>query len=228
MRRVIVCIAVFSLLLSCKENNDSKGSDRETIEDQKTTIESSNDDTEESIPQKAEEDIPEKAVTDATGVRATVTEKQLESTVLDFQNCKSVSEKRSDCRNKITSFMGKVYKANEFKDRDQNYMIYDSIQPIVTRSRSWSNIGSATDQNAIDTAQEHANNGGLAIIIDTSQSYGHVVVVQSGTTKKSRSWGLHLPLVVSLANHKPSKSFYNKSMAYAFQKSEDLQVYIRK
>ncbi len=38
---------------------------------------------------------------------------------------------------------------------------------------------------------------------------------------------IRLPNVVSLLNRNASKSFYNKSMAYAFKKSNDLQIYIR-
>lgn len=227
MKKIILSIAITSLLLSCKGNSENKDTDQETEKEQTVTTEESKEEPQEKLQQKVEDAV--KNVEEVpSGIKVKVTEKQLESTVLDFQNCKSASEKRSDCRNKITSFIGKVYKVNEFKDNDQNYVMYDSIQPIILRSQLWSTLGSATEQGAIDKALEHANNGGLAVIIDTSQSYGQLVVVQAGEAKKSGSWGLKLPNVLLLANHSPSKSFYNKSMAYAFKKSEDLQVYIRK
>jgi len=92
----------------------------------------------------------------------------------------------------------------------------------------WKKIGVATNQQNINKAVELARSGKLALIIDTSNTYGQVVMVQAGETKKSGSWGLKLPNVVSLANHNPTKSFQGKSLAYAFKKSENLQIYTRK
>jgi len=53
-------------------------------------------------------------------------------------------------------------------------------------------------------------------------------LVQAGKTKESGSWGLKLPNVFSLANNNPEKSFQGKPLGYAFKKSKDLTIYIRK
>lgn len=221
MKKIIVPLVVSVVFVfSCKDDK----SDKEQKVAPATVVETTSD-TDSKVSKDKE--IPTKLKTKKTP-RASITQNQLQSTVVDFQNCKANSTDRLDCRNKITAFISRAYKLDEFKDAEGNYVVYDSIQPIISRSTNWENIGNATSQSVIYKAANHANKKGLALIIDTSNSYGQVVVVQSGTTKKSSSWGMELPNVLSLANHNPFKSFYNKSMAYAFKKSEDLQVYIRK
>jgi len=134
---------------------------------------------------------------------------------------------RSDCRNYLTSFISKKYNLSDFKDHNGNYLTYDSIQPIINRSNSWREIGQAINQDVINTAVNHAKDGGLALIVDTSQTYGHLAIIQPEKLIKSSSWGIEVPQVISLSNYKPSKSFYHKAVSYAFKKSDDLKVYIR-
>lgn len=160
--------------------------------------------------------------------KVNISANQLETIISDFKSCKAASVKRADCRNTFTKFISQKYQLNEFKDKNGGYEIYDSIQPIVSKSNSWIKLGEATSQENINKAVEYTNNGGLAIIIDTSNTYGQVVAIQAGEIKKSGSWGLSLPNVFSLANHNPAKSFQGKSLAYAFKKSGDLKMYLRK
>ncbi len=156
-----------------------------------------------------------------------IKEDYLEQSILDFQNCKAKSEERSDCRNTLAKYINYTYNIKDFKDKNNKEVVYDSIQPIILKSSKWKSIGLATIQENLDKALMHANKGKLALIIDTSKTYGHVVVVQPGESKKSGSWALKLPKVLSLSNHNPSKSFSDKTLAYAFKKSDDLQVFIR-
>ena len=53
-------------------------------------------------------------------------------------------------------------------------------------------------------------------------------MVLAGKTKASGSWGMNLPKVFSLANYDAEKSFQDKSLAYAFKKSDDLTIFVRK
>lgn len=147
--------------------------------------------------------------------------------IQDFIICRSNTTDRNLCRNEITKVISETYGLEEFKNTKQKYVIYDSIQPIIKRSNLWKNAGVATNQKVLNKALEHTNNGGLSLVIDTSESYGHVVMIVPGKAKKSGSWGLNLPPVLSLLNYKPEKSFCNKSLSYALKKSDNLQVYIR-
>ncbi len=147
--------------------------------------------------------------------------------VKNFIECKSAATERSHCRNEITRLISETHGLEEFKDSEQNYVIYDSIQPIVKRSDKWKNIGAATDQEVLNKGIAHANNGGAALIIDTSETYGHVVMLKPGEAYPSGSWNMQLPNVLSLFNAKPENSFYDKSLSFAFKKSDDLHVFVR-
>jgi hypothetical protein len=154
--------------------------------------------------------------------------KLYDAIIKDFIDCKSSAEEdRNLCRNEITKVISEIYSLSEFKNADQEYLIYDSIQPIISKSKKWENIGLATNPETLDEALAHTNNGGLSLIIDTSESYGHVVMVIAGKAKYSGSWEMNLPDVLSLLNFQADKSFYDKSLSYAFKKSDDLRVYIR-
>ena len=224
MRKKILTILVIAILISCNKTNTNNASKEssdiiETLE--ATSIKTEKEDEKKtSISQKTED-------VENTTLKVNASEKQLSSTILNFQNCKSISEKRSDCRNVISKYINNVYGINDFKNKNNDHIIYDSIQPIISRSTRWKNIGSAVHQENLDKAVDYATDGGLALVIDTSESYGHIVIIQAGETKKSGSWGLKLPKVLSLSNHNPSKSFFDKTLAYAFKKSDDLQIYIR-
>lgn len=154
-------------------------------------------------------------------------EKAIQTTVQDFIACKAKATKRNHCRNEITKVISDIYGLPEFKTTKLNYIIYDSIQPIIKRTKQWQNIGVATSQETLNKALEHTNNGGLSLIIDTSNSYGHVVMILPGETQMSGSWALKLPKVLSLLNSNANKSFRDKSLSFAFKKSHNLQVYIR-
>lgn len=154
--------------------------------------------------------------------------------VADFIKDKADPVTKNTTRSRITRVMSETFGLSEFKNSEptgtgkSGYVAYDKILPIIKQSISWQRIGNATDQNVLDRALEHANNGGLAIAIDTSVTYGHVVMVLPGDAVKSGSWNLQLPKVLSLSNHKPENSFHDKSLAYAFKKSDAVEIYIEK
>lgn len=163
--------------------------------------------------------------------KATITKAKapldLEQEVNNFISCKANAVERSNCRNTLTKIITKHFGLTEFNDPKLGYKIYDSIQPIVKRSSKWKTLGEVNQKN-IDKAIAHTKNGGLALVVDTSQTYGHVVMLVKGKAVPSGSWGMTLPKVLSLANHKPEASFHDKSLAYALKKSDALQIYIRK
>lgn len=235
--KIILPILLLVISLSCKgdskqkteiEDQDSPKTEVEKKSETETTPEIVTEEKTEAetareieIEEKAEEVIP------ASTNNEIALELGLSDTVQNFILCKSNATERSDCRNVITKVISEAHGLSEFKDSNQKYVIYDSIQPIVKKSSQWQNIGSATNQEVLNKALEHTNNGGLSLVIDTSETYGHVVMVVTGEAKNSGSWELKLPPVLSLLNYKSEQSFHNKSLAYALKKSDDLQVYIR-
>ncbi|WP_299434274.1 hypothetical protein [uncultured Aquimarina sp.] len=205
MKKILPLFALVICLISCKDDQKEKSTNEEN-----TTI--------------SEQEGVSKIKTSSTTNKLTSLDLALE--VENFITCKKASTERNDCRNSITKTISKAFDLTEFSDPKLGYVVYDSIRPIAERSKNWLKLGTV-DQKSIDMALAHSNRGGLALIIDTAETYGHVVMIVSGESKKSGSWDMKLPKVLSLTNYKPEKSFSNKSLSYAMQKSKDLKVFIR-
>lgn len=220
MKKIFIVTILTVLAGSCKKNSSNETSN-EIVKN--STIKSK--ELVEEVEKKATESIV--STRDVASAKVALSSAQFEKLLVEFKNCKALNTKRSDCRNAITKFISQKFQLNEFKDEKGNFKVYDSIFPIVSSSSKWKKIGLATSQDNLNEALDYANNGGLALIIDTSKTYGHVVMVQPGKTTNSGSWGLKLPNVLSLLNSNPSKSFQGKSLAYAIKKNNNLEIFIR-
>ncbi|WP_299247088.1 hypothetical protein [uncultured Aquimarina sp.] len=211
MKKIPLLLLSILFMISCKDDQKQKTSDTEN-ETESVQNNNSND-------LKTDSKNPINP-----SVKLTSLDLALE--VENFITCKKTATKRNDCRNSITKTISKAFGLTEFSDPKLGYVVYDSIRPIAEKSKNWLQLG-AVDQKNIDMALAHTNRGGLSLIIDTAETYGHIVMIVPGESKKSGSWGMKLPNVLSLTNYKPEKSFSNKSLSYAMKKSEDLKVYIR-
>ncbi|WP_159090547.1 hypothetical protein [Aquimarina aquimarini] len=212
MKKNIVLLLMFAFVFACKENQKQK--DIETQDEIESTTDRDINPTE--TRQTETRSTPASSPNDV----------DFEQEVQNFITCKKAATERNDCRNSITKVITKMHELTEFNDPKLGYVVYDSIRPIAERSKHWLQLGTI-NQESIQQALEHSERGGLSLIIDTSETYGHVVMIIPGETTKSGSWGMELPNVLSLTNYKPEKSFYNKSLAYAMQKSDALKIFLR-
>ncbi|WP_299611154.1 hypothetical protein [uncultured Aquimarina sp.] len=205
MKKALALIVITICILSCKNEGKKEYSDEKTSEttNEKTTTNSNTSST-----------------------TAELSSIDFAKEVENFITCKKTATERNDCRNSITKTITKAFDLTEFSDPKLGYVIYDSIRPIVEDSKKWLQLGSI-NQESIDQALAHTNRGGLSLIIDTAETYGHVVMIVPGDAKKSGSWDMKLPNVLSLSNYKPESSFSNKSLSYAMRKSDDLKIYVR-
>ncbi|MDH7447748.1 hypothetical protein [Aquimarina sp. 2201CG14-23] len=211
MKKLLLLLLLMICIISCKDDQKQKAADTQN------EIESE---------QNNETQNPNTNNVDRANSSSKLTNVDLNKEVENFIICKKAATERNDCRNSITKVITKAFGLTEFNDQKLGYMVYDSIRPIAARSRNWLQLGSV-NQETIDQALAHANRGGLALIIDTAETYGHVVMIVPGESKKSGSWEMSLPNVLSLTNYKPEKSFSNKSLSYAMKKSDDLKIFIR-
>ncbi|MFD2562747.1 hypothetical protein [Aquimarina rubra] len=211
MKKVLPLFVSLIMMISCKDDQKQKTTDTENET--------------ESVQNNEDQDSKSNS-TDRTNSSSKLTDVDLAQEVENFIICKKASTERNDCRNSITKTISKAFGLTEFSDPKLGYVIYDSIRPIAERSKNWLQLGSVT-QETIDQALAHTNRGGLALIIDTAETYGHVVMIVPGDSKKSGSWNMKLPNVLSLTNYKPEKSFSNKSLSYAMKKSDDLRIFLR-
>ncbi|MGY3795866.1 hypothetical protein [Aquimarina sp. 433] len=205
MKKALALIVITICILSCKNEGKKEYSYEKTSEttNEKTTTNSNTSST-----------------------TAELSSIDFAKEVENFITCKKTATERNDCRNSITKTITKAFDLTEFSDPKLGYVIYDSIRPIVEDSKKWLQLGSI-NQESIDQALAHTNRGGLSLIIDTAETYGHVVMIVPGDAKKSGSWDMKLPNVLSLSNYKPESSFSNKSLSYAMRKSDDLKIYVR-
>lgn len=215
MKKLFLSLFVLSLCLACNSNTQKKGPEVSPL------VEKSRKRTQKQDTQPASLDNVNEAKKESIGI-------DYSTTIADFINCKNNATERTQCRNNIPKVLHTSHHISDFGTSESTYVVYDSIRPIISRSREWKKLGSALNQQNLDKALSHTNNGGLSLIIDTENIYGHVVMVIPGSMKKSNSWNLQLPPVLSLLNYKPEQSFAGKTLAYAMKRSESLQIYIRK
>lgn len=155
-------------------------------------------------------------------------EQLLSMTIAYFKNCKATSTNRNECRNSITKMISEFYKVSDFKNAKGEYVIYDSIQPIVNSSNNWIKLGNASNQKALTKAQEAANSGNATIAFDMSETYGQVAMIIPGNLTNSGSWKLKVPNTAALVNYDAKKSFTNKPLSYAFKSTENIVLYSKK
>ncbi len=226
MKKILIPFLALTICFACKDDT------KKTVPEVSPMVKKSRERTRTSdkTPTSIKTDSPEikNSISNTNESESSSPSFNLSAAVTDFISCKSNATERTQCRNQITKVISETYHISDFEDSKLGYVLYDSIRPIIERSNKWRRLGSALQQNNIDKAMDNTNNGGLSLIIDTSQVYGHVVMVVPGKATKSSSWNLQLPTVLSLLNYKPEKSFNDKSLSYALKKSNDLQVYIRK
>lgn len=223
MTKLQLYTLLLSVLVSCNQSNSSQ----QTEESQNTEIYVDTANIQKDTNEKELETPKKDSLKIESKNKAKLNSSiDLSNEVASFIACKKAAKKPTDCRNNISKIIAETYGITDFDDDTIGYVVYDSIQPIVKRSLTWKNLGSVS-QETLNKAEEHTNNGGLSLIINTSSPYGHVVMLVPGESRYSGKWEMNLASVLSLNNHNPEKSFVNKSLAYAFKKSNAVKVFIR-
>ncbi|MBX7093726.1 MAG: hypothetical protein K1X56_03315 [Flavobacteriales bacterium] len=152
------------------------------------------------------------------------TEEMLES----FEYCKENAENSMTCKYFIAKAICWYYDITDFETEDGRYVDFEEIRPIVLSSKAWHLAGPASSQSALDAAMNAANEGKAAIAISERDKYGHVVLILPGKGEKAPAWGgLTCPNVASFFMVPGLEPFVDKSMAYAWNSPDGIQVYVR-
>lgn len=133
----------------------------------------------------------------------------------------------ASCRAALAQALQHIYGVNDFGS-ESKYMTPAEISKKVAGDANWSHLGSASDQNALKSAQDSANCGKAVVAVLASESGGHVALVLPGSLSHSSVWKLDVPNSASFFTHNPSKSFAGKPLSYSFPKSEGIELYARK
>ena len=202
MKNLIFTISLISTLLSCSESADKK-------EFEKTNENSLND-------SKSKSSLK-------------VNPEAFQENLKAFQDCKSVSTNRSQCKEFIAKSVCEYYGINDLKEGG-NYVDYDKIPQKLRDLSSWEKIGDFTEDN-IQLALEQLNSFGKPVLVfNNNDSYVHVVALTpNGNTIKSRKWGnISVPSCVSFfPTRAPEKSFISKGINYAFKSVGGLEIWTK-
>jgi hypothetical protein len=131
------------------------------------------------------------------------------------------------CRAQVAQALEQLYGVKDF-GADPKYMAATEIGKKVVGDSNWEHVGSASDQNALKTAQSSANCGRAVVAVMASDTGGHVAIILPGTLAHSNGWKLDVPNSASFFAHNPQKSFAGKPLSYSFPKAEGIEIYARK
>jgi hypothetical protein len=152
-------------------------------------------------------------------------QKYLNDALTKFAACPLPLE--ASCRATLAQALEHLYTVKDFGS-EPKYMTPAEIGKKVAGDANWTHLGSASDQNALKTAQDNANCGKAVVAVLASETGGHVAIVLPGSLSHSGGWKLDVPNSASFFTHNPSKSFAGKPLSYSFPKAEGIELYARK
>ena len=146
-----------------------------------------------------------------------------------FQDCKSSSTNKAQCKEYIAKAVCEYYGITDLKEGG-NYVDYDKIPQKLEELSTWEKVGDFTEDN-IQFALEQVNSFGKPVLVfNNNDSYVHVVALTpNGNTIKSRKWGnISVPSCVSFfPTRAPEKSFISKGVNYAFKSVSGLEIWTK-
>ena len=159
-------------------------------------------------------------------------EQDLANSMTQFMNCATTSPDKSQCSSFISESLVKVYKVNAFySDKLKRHLQIYEISKSMIDGGSWTLLGYAYDQKALNEAQKCANASKAVIAVYTTVSGGkHIALILPGKLDYSGSGGFNVPNSASFFFDDPAKSYVGKGLSYAFAKNmiKDVALYCRK
>ncbi len=144
-----------------------------------------------------------------------------------FRYCKETAENPLQCKYFISKAIDDYFGVKDFM-KNGTYADFEDILFIIKSNTKWKSLGMANSQNALDEAQNIANNGKPVLAIHTNSKLGHVVIIMPGKLEKALSWGnLNCPQVASFFMMQDYESFVDKSIAFAWSKPDGIEIFAR-
>lgn len=148
----------------------------------------------------------------------------------------SILEEYQDCKEDQSSDFCKTFTAralceyNGVEDLKENgaFIEYHDIHNKILKDDTWKNLGLANSQEALNNAQLMANKGFPVVAIDINDENKFSVLVLQGEQVKSKKWNLNVPKCAAFFPTNYQRSFINKSLNYAWQSPEGIQLWVRK
>jgi len=152
-------------------------------------------------------------------------QKYFEDALKKYADCQLPLE--NSCRAQLAQALEHMYGVKDFGS-ESKYMNATEISKKVSGDPNWEHLGSASDQNALKSAQDRANCGRAVIAVMSSDTGGHVAIILPGMLSHSGAWKLDVPNSASFFTHNPGKSYAGKPLSYAFPVAQNIEIYARK
>src|SRR5260370_11309312 len=133
----------------------------------------------------------------------------------------------ASCRRALAAAVEHVYGVKDF-GAESNYLTPADISKKVAADSNWEHVGSASDQNALKSAQSSANCGKAVIAVLASDTGGHVAMILPGALAHSGVWKLDVPNSASFFTQNPSKSVAGKPLSFSVPNPHNIEIYARK
>jgi len=132
----------------------------------------------------------------------------------------------NSCNDLIGKSVATVYNVNDFYSKNANrYMLVSEISEFLEENNRWKRLGHAYEQEALNEAQNYANARKAAVAVYLNEEgIGHVSLILPGELSPSGSWGFKVPNSASFFSSTPEKSYIDKGLSYAFERSHIKQV----
>lgn len=161
------------------------------------------------------------------------------SRLAPLRQCKTAIDDRTACNVFLGRALKIIFDNTDFAIAPDRFMLANDIVNglEVHGNAGWQKIGVATDQAALDRAQELANQGKPVVAArvgalkqDGTRGPGHVALIIPGTTEKFSfdgfSWGpLRAPSSASFFLDKPDRFFAGCPLSAVWRKPNDVGLY---
>ena len=153
-------------------------------------------------------------------------EDSLASLLNEFQDCQAPVKNDDPCYTVTARAAMAVYGIEDFKTESGEAMGVEEM--IATVKAGWSDLGQATQQEALNAAQQAANEGKAVVAVFEEPPVGHAVVVLPGELAPSGKWAAQVPNSASFFLNNPGRSYVGKTLAYAFKDKNQVRLYVKK
>lgn len=154
--------------------------------------------------------------------------------------CKAAIDDRTACNVFLGRALDLLFKNSDFKTGNETYMLANDIVNGLEMpgNAGWKKIGVATQQDALNTAQELANEGKAVVvarkgpIVDGARRPGHVALILPGKAQNYTfdgfTWGsLIAPNSASFFLDKPDRMFFGCPLSAVWKKPDDVGLYYK-
>lgn len=146
-------------------------------------------------------------------------------------DCKALADREFavPCEGFTAEALAQVYAIDDFLRSDGHLTGRQILENLQRAESGWILLGSAAEQDALETAQARANDSLPVIAAYAGGWRGHAALILPGSGYPSQTWGLRVPNSASFFASRAARSYVGKSLSFAFGKDikDRVMIYYR-